>query len=429
VQTLRALGILGVCLAASLCALEVSCSSNESSGGSGLGESCAATADCNSGLVCVGNTCSPSGHTVDGGGVSEAAAPDVTPDVTTGVDAQSPDVAVNRSVDASEDQPSSQLGQIGEACQTSRDCAPGLGCVPSSGGASVCDLLSYGLLPSGKTCTGECGAASDCCALPLGLGISGLDDAGAYVSVSNCSDILSVLLGGSTAACAGNPTPGSSAANACFYYQTYCKCAPSTWTCSSNRCLYAARCQSTIADTLGGCPSFTRTRSTLNTTCDMPANTCHSGANMCATSADCDGLAVTDEVGITCRGGDCTCYMSACYLKCAKDLDCPNGDSCDSTKNLCVPSPCMNDAQCFSQLGKARAKCQSGVCGIPCTVDHDCSPSGDIAGQPFNGTVCGSNGLCAPVGCMSDSDCSGVGSQRLYCATPQASNVHSAITN
>jgi hypothetical protein len=44
-------------------------------------------------------------------------------------------------------------------------------------------------------------------------------------------------------------------------------------------------------------------------------------------------------------------------------------------------------------------------------VDRDCSPSGDIAGQPFNGTVCGPNHVCAPVGCTSDADCSGTGAR------------------
>jgi hypothetical protein len=333
------------------------------------------------------------------------------------------DVGARVIADALDDQ---RLGQIGEVCQTTRDCAAGLGCVLSSGAGSVCDLLSYGLMPSGKTCSGECSTAADCCSLPTGLGLGGVNDAGVYITVNNCQDILSALLGGSTAGCSTNPPTSPTA---CFYYQTYCNCSNSMWACNGGRCLYSASCQQTVADTLGGCPSFTRTRSVLNTTCDMPAGRCHSGANGCAAASDCEGVGVSDEPGVTCRGGDCACYMGACFLKCAKDLDCQNGYSCDLTKSLCAPSQCSSDAQCFSRLGKASAICKAGTCGIPCTVDHDCSPSGDLPGQPFNGTVCGPDGICTPVGCVSDSDCSGVGSVRLFCATPVVSDVHSAITN
>jgi hypothetical protein len=301
--------------------------------------------------------------------------------------------------------------------------------VPSSGGASVCDIVAYGVAAGTKTCSGECGVPADCCGLPLGVGLSGRTDAGAYVNVLNCADIVQVLLGGDPSVCAGAPPPGTQTASGCFFYQAYCSCAPSTWACTSGRCVYAASCQTTIANTLGGCPSFTRTRSALNTTCDMPANKCRSAASACATDTDCDGAPVSDSAGVICRGGDCACSTGACYLKCAKDLDCQNGYSCDATQKLCVPSPCANDAQCFSQLGKARARCKKGVCGILCAVDHDCGPSGDLPGQPFNGTVCGPDGVCAPVGCVSDADCSGTAGPRLFCVTPPANTVRSAITN
>jgi len=179
------IGVLRVRFVAVLCALVAACSSSSNEpAGSALGESCARTADCQSGLACLANVCSAGGShvAVDGGGSDGAAV-----DVASAADTESPDANVSRSADASDDQ---RLGQIGEVCQTTRDCAVGLGCVVSSGGASVCDLLSYGLMPSNKTCTGECSAAADCCALPPGLGLSGLDDAGLYVTVSNCQDIL-----------------------------------------------------------------------------------------------------------------------------------------------------------------------------------------------------------------------------------------------
>jgi hypothetical protein len=366
---------------------------------SALGESCTRTADCQSGLVCFQNTCSGAGRRVDAGGIDSGGA-------------------------------GGGLSHIDEACQTSRDCASGLDCVPSSGGASVCDLVSYGVMAQGKTCSGECSEAAHCCALPAGgLNLTGITDAGAFVTARNCEDILLLLLGGSTTVCAGSPGP--SQANACFVYQTYCSCPANTWACNAGRCAYTASCQTSAANVPGGCAAYTRTRSVLNTTCDAATKKCGAASSGCATDTDCDGLQVVDLSGVTCRGGDCACHASACYLKCAKDLDCQGGYSCDETQKLCAPAPCSNDAECFSRLGKARAKCQSGICGIPCAVDRDCSPSGDIPGQPFNGTVCGSNGVCAPVGCTSDSDCSGmVGGQRFFCATPPAAaDVHSAITN
>jgi hypothetical protein len=403
---------------AALGAVAAACSgSSNTRGDSALGESCTRTADCRSGLVCIANTCLGSAPAHEAGGADGAA------------DAISVGSPVDGGVDAP-GEPGRSL--IGETCQTTRDCAPGLDCVPSVGGASVCDLVSYGVTASSKTCTGECAVASDCCALPSGLGISGTTDAGIFVSAQNCEDILLLLLGGSVSVCATHPPPGTSAANACFFYQTYCNCTANTWACNSGRCVYADTCQATLTNTLGGCPSFTRTRSALNTTCETPANKCHAASSGCVADADCEGSRVSDEVGVTCRGGDCACYMSACYLKCAKDLDCQTGYSCDATKKLCSPSACSNDAQCFSQLGKARAKCKKGACGIPCTVDHDCSPSGDIPGQPFNGTVCGPDGVCTPVGCTSDTDCSGptVTGTRLFCVSaPVMNGVHSAIAN
>jgi hypothetical protein len=392
--------VLGVCAAG--CG---SSSSNEP-GASALGESCTRTADCQSGLVCLANACFRMAGPVDGGGAEGGGEAGVTP-------------------------AGPHLSQIGETCQATMDCASGLDCVPSSGGASVCDIVSYGLTASSKTCSGECSNAMDCCELPVGISLNGTNDAGqfTFVNVHNCQDILQQVLGGDASVCALPPSQGSATTTGCFYYQTYCACAPNTWACTANRCVYTAACQNSFRDTLTGCPSLTRTRSALSTFCDSPGNRCHSTSGGCSMDADCEGTTVADVPGATCRGGDCTCAASACYLKCAKDLDCQAGYSCDATKKVCVPFTCTNDGQCFSQLGKARAKCNGGTCAIACTNDHDCSPSGDIVGQPFNGTVCGSNGFCAPVGCASDADCGGSTSAHLFCVTPVTTNVHSAITN
>ena len=408
-KTRSALGIMGGIVAgiASVAASVSGCTNGSSaSGTSAAGESCTKTADCASGLVCVANTCYAGGHPTPTGGADGGAG----------------------SGSGGSTEGDSGLSRIGESCQSTRDCAAGLDCVPSSGGASVCDLVNYGVPASGKTCSGECASDGDCCALPQGVTLSGRTDAGAFVNASNCEDILLVMLGGDPSVCA-SATAGTTLATGCFYYQTYCNCAPNTWTCASARCVYSAPCQTTIANSLGGCPLLTRTRTALNTTCNLPGNRCQAASSVCATDSDCNGLLVSDETSVTCRGDDCACYMSACYLKCAKDLDCQGGYACDPTSKLCAPAPCTNDGECFSRLGKARAACRAGACVIPCSVDHDCSPSGDIAGQPFNGTVCSAGGVCAPVGCTSDTDCVPASGPRLFCTMPSSTTVHSAVSN
>ncbi|MGO9837749.1 MAG: hypothetical protein ACLP1X_26475 [Polyangiaceae bacterium] len=391
--------------AAALVALVAGCGSSSSSGpASALGESCTRTADCQSGLVCIADTCFAKTTPVEAG----AEAGEAGPMMMAGP----------------------QLGQIGEACQTSRDCASNLACVVS-GGSGVCDIVSYGLTAGGKTCSGECEAASDCCELPVGaLGETEvISDAGflTIVEPRTCQDVLQLLLDGDPAVCtAAHPSP--TAARACFYYQTYCTCAATTWTCTANECVYTASCQAgSTENTLGGCPSETRTARALATTCG-PTNLCQAGG--CSKAADCEGTAVADVSDATCNGGDCTCYQGACYIACAKDIDCSPGYSCNATTMVCSPTVCMTNADCVSQTGEVRSTCQAGACKLPCMSDHDCSPSGDLGAGAFNGTICGSGGFCVPFGCTSDSDCSS-GSVHTFCVTPPATTTtaRSAITN
>jgi hypothetical protein len=181
-------------------------------------------------------------------------------------------------------------------------CATGLDCVPSSGGASVCDLVSYGVMTGAKTCSGECSEAAHCCGFPSGLGVTVLTDAGGSVTAQNCEDILVEGLGGDAAACDGPPPSGTNLATVCFYYRTYCSCAADTWACNAGKCLYTASCQSNSVNTLGGCPLFTRARSALNSTCDMASNKCRAASSLCAADADCEGLRVVDLSGITVAG-------------------------------------------------------------------------------------------------------------------------------
>jgi hypothetical protein len=319
-------------------------------------------------------------------------------------------------------------GGVGQACQTSSDCMAGLECVPTTGGGAVCDLTSFGLTPGTKTCTGECSTTADCCELPPGVAVYGYVDGG-YVYAQNCTDLFVGILGGSTAACVGAAASFSTTSSACFFYEAYCSCVPGTWACNGGKCQYTAPCHGQYANEFGGCPSQSRAGRSLDTTCNMTTLTCPSSS--CAAAADCDGLPVIDKTTttVTCRGGDCACVAGGCYLGCTADIDCDAGYTCDTTRRVCVPASCTSDAQCFSQLGMARAKCNGGKCGIPCAVDLDCSPSGDLPGQPFNGTVCGPGGTCSPVGCSSDGDCSRTGSgPRKFCIA-SAGAIRSAATN
>jgi hypothetical protein len=130
-----------------------------------LGESCTRTADCSSGLVCIEDTCVAKGTTINDAGVIIGAdggivvAPDAgsAPDSGIPVEAAPP-----------------HLGVIGDNCSTTLDCGPGLSCVSTSPygyGGGTCDVTNFGIVPSGKTCSGECNTGADCCELPLNVTI------------------------------------------------------------------------------------------------------------------------------------------------------------------------------------------------------------------------------------------------------------------
>jgi hypothetical protein len=312
--------------------------------------------------------------------------------------------------------------------------------------AAGCDVGSYGLTPTGKTCSGECSTGADCCELPTNVGTIGA------TAVHTCQDILTSVLSGNTSQCTQSPTYNSAIGIGCFYYATYCStCAANDiWSCTANKCVYNHSCQNT-ANVLNGCPTESRTGVGLTSTCDVASNTCKSAtvAGTCSVDADCDGKTVADEATYTCRGGSCTCYAQnggplGCYLKCANDLDCCQGYECDAAgTKLCVEnSGCSTDADCTTQTGMVNAKCSMGSCKTTCKTDHDCSASGVVSnpvfgGTSFSGDVCGADGFCAPLGCASDTDCensgTGVSTLPMFCVTPAtapAVTVHaSAVMN
>jgi hypothetical protein len=325
------------------------------------------------------------------------------------------------------------LGQRGESCQSVRDCAEGLTCIPRPGiGAGICDIEKYGLTPTGKVCNGECSAAKDCCELPTGVLIN--DPVGnTFVSVSSCADIVQLLLGGDATAC-DVATPSPSKDQACFYYKTYCDCAANTWACTDSQCEYTAACAHD-GNVFKGCPTRTRTGSpTLSSTCDTTSDKCQPVATGCTKPVDCELKPVFDDQNDTCQKDECTCIDTRCYRKCDEDLDCPARYTCDTKQKVCAQAPaCTDDNSCASSLGDVRAQCQKGKCVVPCSTDHDCSPSGISGGGAFNSRVCGKDGFCAALGCATDAECGTAGTGvHMFCVdppTPGTGAIRSALTD
>jgi hypothetical protein len=366
----------------------------------GEGESCARRADCQSGLSCILQTCTRGGSSV-------------TPDGGPG-------------------EPVPTLGIRGESCQSVRDCAEGLTCVPRTGvSGGVCDLEEYGLEPTGNVCGAECKTAADCCELPPNTLV--FDSVSAISTpVSSCADIVQVLLGGDPAVCTATPSAALDAP--CFYYKTYCECAAKTWGCTDNKCVYGAKCTHN-GDVSNGCPTRTRTGTLTRTvTCDTTAGTCGASAGGCTTAADCVGDFVFDDVTDTCEKGECACVDTKCYRKCDEDLDCAARSTCDTDKSVCVfGGACKANTECATQLRDVRAECRTGKCVLPCGSDHDCGGSGlTQSGGTFNGVVCSKKGVCAPLGCASDAECTTTGGIPTFCTAPldtTAATISSAITD
>ncbi len=434
------------CAALSVAAWLGGCSSSSTPASvtSAEGESCSRTADCASGLACIDDTCVPKGTAVEDGGMMIG--------VDGGVVTPTPDGGVvviiidgGTVVVQAEAAPPPRPSQIGELCRTGSDCAMGLVCSSTYayGGTGVCDVASYGLTPTGKTCTGECNTAADCCELPLNTSVGG-------TAVKTCQDIFNLILTGNTTQCTTAPIPSaaSSVGVGCFLYATYCSsCATSnTWSCTKSQCVYAATCQNSGVE-LSGCPSVTRTGRALSTNCNAAkGNTCTPAATVgiCTMDSECDTKPTTDTA-VTCRGGDCTCYQQGCYIKCASDLDCTQGYSCNATTKLCTKNAgCSTNADCAESTGIVTSECVAGTgqCKTPCTSDHECGPSGVMTGyyaSDFSGQVCGADGFCDDLGCSSDADCEnsstnpGGNTVHLFCVTPPATTTapvfQSAITN
>jgi hypothetical protein len=365
------------------------------------GESCTRRADCEAGLACVLQTCTSSGST--GGGEADGGGKTSLP----------------------------TLGQRGESCQSVRDCAADLSCFPRPGVAGgVCDMDQYGLAPTGKVCGGDCNTSQDCCELPTGVIIADPIN-GTFTAVSSCTDVVELALGGDASICDATPSPAKDPA--CFYYKTYCDCAATTWACTDNACVYSAKCAHD-GNVFKGCPTRLRTGvGTGAATCDTTTDKCGPAATGCAAAADCETMPVFDDAADTCEKDECTCVAKKCYRKCDEDLDCPARSSCDTKQKVCVTDPaCTDDIQCTRNLGDTRAVCKTGKCVVPCATDHDCSASGIPQAGGFTAQVCGKDGTCVALGCASDDECQNANGIRTFCTAPHTSTdpaIHSALTD
>jgi hypothetical protein len=297
-----------------------------------------------------------------------------------------------------------------------------LTCVLRSGAAGgVCDIADYGLTPSGKSCVGECATPADCCEMPP-PGIAFVHPTtGLSETARSCADIVAAL-GGGTAACSPAPSATSLLNPLCFFYATYCDCAPNLWACEKNLCTYAAPCQvANGVDMLSGCPRVVRT-GRAHPNCDGVTSQCEISASACTTDASCVGALVAEQDD-TCSTNECVCVEGVCYRKCDEELDCSPRYRCDMTKKVCVQdTACNAHAECAPLLNDAAARCEMGKCVKPCTIDHQCGGSGLTGGGTFEESVCSDKGICEPLGCSSHNDCD-TGTARMFCVPETTATV------
>ncbi|HKO50722.1 MAG TPA: hypothetical protein VJV79_23540 [Polyangiaceae bacterium] len=419
------------------------------------GQSCTKTADCDSGLSCIGNVCYQTPPPASGGSGGGAPVTPPEPPVLGGegescssrLDCEDPLGCFNNRCTASAtgeggapSSPVPQLGTRGESCRVNGDCTKDLVCVPSvAAGSGVCDLPNFGIVPTGMTCTGECTKAEDCCQLPI---------AQHTADIKSCQDIADSIA--TLAADCAAPATGTPA-KLCFLQATYCECGDDTWSCDddSHACVYGGACVVAAGqDVPTGCPSVSRLGNPLPA-CNADKKTCI-GATVaagCTNDNSCKGKQIFDSTpGDLCTTGECTCYAGnkQCYRKCARDIDCGVGTTpgmpslvCDTAKTkLCVPDAnCVTDDQCAIANHDISFKCNEGTCAKSCEVDRDCSPTG-LGYDAFTGMVCGADKFCASVAqdCNEETQCAPmtVGGLKPFCvpaSTGTATSIASAITN
>jgi hypothetical protein len=127
------------------------------------------------------------------------------------------------------------------------------------------------------------------------------------------------------------------------------------------------------------------------------------------------------DLAVACEEGECTCYQAGCYRTCYVDLDCAPGKVCDADAGVCVPeAQCANNSDCATMVGFGpRYLCVEEMCQLSCASDFDCN--GNVP-NGINTLVCAPDGVCRPVGCSADSQCSSGGNNtgvKMFCTAPE----------
>jgi hypothetical protein len=421
------------------------CDSDAKIAKSGVGESCDNTSDCNDGLKCIEGACyksstgSGGSENMGGEGTGATAATGPTPpvlggegesctkraDCKEGLGCFNERCTTEAGGDGGAGPSGPTLGGPGETCGLTSDCGEGLACLPQtdapivakaigSNSVGVCTPIDSGLVPSGKTCGHECVEAADCCELPLAQQVA--------TGAASCTELA--LLVADVANCA---TAIGANGVLCLAHSVYCddQCGKNTWACEAGKCSYTAKCTKPN-QVIGGCPAYSRGGTALLTTCNKAGKCAPEAVDVvgCAKDSDCDAgdVIVADYPADTCVEGECACNTETggCYRKCSEDLDCPLNYNCDTDTSFCVPEEsCTTDVYCVTAYGDIRAKCNEGVCSVPCEHDIDCNEGGLTNGN-FS-RVCGPEKTCVDLGCSSDNECPSIGDGvRGFCAEPPA---------
>ncbi|HEY0463186.1 MAG TPA: hypothetical protein VGC79_03210 [Polyangiaceae bacterium] len=256
--------------------------------------------------------------------------------------------------------PPFRRGALGTGCSVANDCALGLSCI-----RGLCEVASFGLLPSEKECVQiDCTTTADCCG---GLPVD---------APEKCRSRAALCL---------QKLPG---------------CEPNPCTRSSE-CAGGGVCTGRCLISSGECSGNV----------DCLANKCNAGKctinfTTCSSDADC--------AANTCGGGSCACdnpaYQPTQPVCTDEDCDGLCLWSCESSRCV-IPSACQSDAECFG----ARPICLAGQC-VECADSEDCSfekscRSGSCETRCQSDANCAlfeacQAGQCIYVGCRSDRECS-----------------------
>lgn len=271
--------------------------------------------------------------------------------------------------DDNENDIATHTGKKGEVCQTTRDCAPGLACIPrvvsSSGtstsgstsilvgGGGTCVVGVFNVAPTNKECAvTECETVDDCCKA-RNIGNS-----------SFCDQYKEI--------CEGPNADDPINQSICTSYKTSCVCDTNQYACEAGecntKCIDDTSCRN--AGPLGG------------------QGKCVGGkCGQCSADTDCKAL-----------GDDQTCVNAKCQGPCKGDGDCAGFDRCVAGK--CIAGGCQSSRECIAATRNVEATCGTeGKCIIPCQTDLEC---GNPTGYKFFSCL---NNQCTYTGCDTDKDC------------------------